>query len=102
MANITRKGDTITVDGKLKLRILPAPAPSPSEAAKIRAKGWVPQTVSFSGEQMATGLESELRDWAAMGWTLNLRQKDGSLLKIDLSDPPANTFTVKRDGLEIQ
>jgi hypothetical protein len=101
MASITRKGDTITV-GNLRLRVLPTPAPSASEQAKIRASGWVPQTVSFSGEQVAAGLEKEMRNWAVMGWTLNLRQKDGSLLKIDLNNPPTASYIIKRDGLEIQ
>lgn len=101
MANITRKGDTIKV-GNLSLTTLPSLGPSASEAAKIRANGFIPQEVSFSGEQVAASLETQIRNWVAMGWTINLRQKDGSLLKIDPNNPPAAAYTIKRDGMEIQ
>lgn len=102
MTQITRNGDTITVDGKLILTVIPSPAPSAERQAEIRRSGWVPQMISFSGEQCAEPLERNMNNWLAMGWTLNLRQKDGSLLKIDLRNPPAASFTIKADGLEVQ
>lgn len=98
---ITRNNEVITI-GQLTIIVLSAPAPSVERQAEIRRTGWIPRTVGFSASEMAEALERDIKNWQRMGQTLNLRQKDGSLLKISLNDPPRATFTIKRDGLEIQ
>lgn len=98
---VIRKGDTVQV-GVLRIKVLPNSSPSPAKAAEIRASGWAPQTRDFSGAEGAESLEKQIRSCVAHGWTLNLRQRDGSLLKIDLSNLPTQSLTIKRDGLEIQ
>lgn len=90
MNTITRNNEIITI-GPLTIIVLPAPAPSLEQQAEMRRAGWIPRTVGFSASEMAEALERDIRNWQAIGWTLNLRQKNASLLKINLKNPPPAT-----------